>query len=169
MTGRDPNHAPARVEATSRRLLQLGFVLFLLGLLTGFAVPIAANPRMALSSHLEGLLNGIFLLVVGLIWERLQLGARARATAFWLVVYGTFANWATTLAAAVLGAGASMMPLAGGGQSGSSAQEMVIGAGLLSLSVAMVVVCPILLYGLRGAVPIRREAGEQPASRRCAS
>lgn len=150
MTRLDQNHAPARVEATSRRLLQLGVTLLLLGLLTGFAVPATANPRMALSSHLEGVLNGILLLAVGLIWERLRLGARVRSIAFWLVAYGTFTNWATTLVAAVWGAGAPMMPLAGAGQTGTSAQEWLIRAGLLSLALAMVVVCPILLYGLRG-------------------
>lgn len=42
-------------------LFTLGLVLFLLGLFTGFAVPALKNPRMALSSHLEAVLNGMFL------------------------------------------------------------------------------------------------------------
>ena len=60
-----------------RALLQLGVLLFLIGLLTGFAVPAAAIPRMALSSHLEGLFNGIVLVVLGLMWHRLVLPAWA--------------------------------------------------------------------------------------------
>ena len=39
-------------------LLQLGILLFLIGLLTGFVIPKLANPRMGLASHLEGVLNG---------------------------------------------------------------------------------------------------------------
>lgn len=48
-------------------LLQLGIILFLIGLLTGVAIPKLANPRMGLASHLEGVLNGIFLVTVGLV------------------------------------------------------------------------------------------------------
>ena len=54
------------------RLLRLGVLLFLLGLLTGFAIPALANPRMGLTSHLEGLMNGMFL-SLGLLWPRLAL------------------------------------------------------------------------------------------------
>ncbi|MGB8330918.1 MAG: hypothetical protein WCE62_12395 [Polyangiales bacterium] len=132
-----------------RRLLQLGVVLFLLGLLTGLAVPAMANPRMGLASHLEAVMNGIFLLVVGAIWHRLRLVMRAQRIAFWLLVYGTFANWGTTLLAAIWGAGEPMMPLAARGHTGTSAQEALIAFGLISLSVAMIIVAPLLLWGLR--------------------
>ena len=50
-------------------LFKLGLVLFLLGLLTGFAIPALKNPRMALSSHLEAVLNGMFLVLLGLLWR----------------------------------------------------------------------------------------------------
>lgn len=140
-------------QRIGRRLLQLGVVLLFLGLITGFAVPMTANPRMALSSHLEGVINGVLLLVLGAIWERLQIGPTAQRVAFWLLAYGTFANWATTLMAALCGAGASMMPLAGAGHMGTATQELLIAIGLLSLSVAMLVVCPIVLWGLRDLVP----------------
>jgi hydroxylaminobenzene mutase len=133
----------------ARRLLQLGMTLFLLGLLTGFISPSLPNPRMGLTSHLEGLLNGIFLLVLGAIWERLALSARAQSIAFWLAAYGTVANWATTLLAAAWGAGEPMMPLAAAGHTGSSAQESIIAFGLISLSVCMPAVSAIVLWGLR--------------------
>jgi hydroxylaminobenzene mutase len=136
-------------QPLGRRLLQLGMVLFLLGLVTGFLVPVAANPRMALSSHLEGVLNGVFLLVLGAIWERLHLAPGARRLVFGLAIYGTFVNWGTTLLAAVWGAGESMMPLAGAGHAGTSGQEMLIAVGLLSLSVSMLVVGGMVLWGLR--------------------
>jgi len=132
-----------------RHLLQLGVLLFFIGLLTGFALPLAANPRMALSSHLEGVMNGLFLLALGAIWHRLRLGLRALRIAFWLAAYGTFVNWGTTLLAAIWGAGEKMMPLGAAGHTGSSAQETLIAFGLISLSIAMLVVCPMVLWGLR--------------------
>jgi hydroxylaminobenzene mutase len=42
-------------------LFKLGLTLFVIGLLTGFAIPALKNPRMGLTSHLEGVLNGMFL------------------------------------------------------------------------------------------------------------
>ena len=46
--------------------LRYGILLFFLGLVTGLVVPMLANPRMGLSSHLEGLMNGMFLIILGL-------------------------------------------------------------------------------------------------------
>lgn len=52
-----------------RRLRQMRVALFLLGLLTGLAVPSVANPPMALARDLEGLMNGPFLMALGLMWR----------------------------------------------------------------------------------------------------
>jgi (hydroxyamino)benzene mutase len=131
------------------RLLQLGMLLFLIGLLTGFSVPHLANPRMALASHLEGVMNGLFLIALGLVWPRFVLSARMLTVLFWLAVYGTFANWMATLLAAAWGAGGALMPLAASGFDGTSMQEAVIAALLLSLSVAIVATSGLALWGLR--------------------
>src|SRR6185312_16024730 len=45
-----------QMQDQARRLLWHGIFLFLLGLITGLAVPIISNHRMGLSAHLEGLL-----------------------------------------------------------------------------------------------------------------
>lgn len=136
-------------EETGRRLLWAGILLFLLGLLTGFLVPVVANSRMGLSSHLEGVMNGMFLVALGLLWPRLRLSARSLVVAFWLAIYSTYANWATTLLAAVVGAGEENMPLAGAGYRGSPLQEALIAVGLVSLSIGIVVTSGIVLWGLR--------------------
>lgn len=129
-------------------LLQLGIALFLLGLLTGFVIPKFKNPRMGLSSHLEGVLNGIFLVALGLLWSRLNLSAAWLTVTFWLALYGTFVNWLATLLAAVWGAGA-MMPIAAQGHQSSAARESVIKFLLGTLSLAMVAVCALVIAGLR--------------------
>ncbi len=63
----------------ARHLLQAGALLFVLGLFTGLVVPMLAAPRLRLSSHLEGVFNGLLLLLLGLVWQRLRLGRRLRA------------------------------------------------------------------------------------------
>ena len=45
--------------------------------LTGFIIPLTANPRAGLASHLEGVMNGTFLLALGCAGSELRLGALA--------------------------------------------------------------------------------------------
>lgn len=136
-------------ERTGARLLQLGVLLFLLGLLVGFAVPALANPRMGLASHLEGVMNGMFVIALGLLWPKLRLSPPLLRATFWLTAFGTYANLTATFLAAAWGAGA-MMPLAAQGKTGTAVQEGAIQLLLVSLSLAMVAVCGLVLFGLRG-------------------
>jgi hydroxylaminobenzene mutase len=139
--------------------MRYGILLFFLGLLNGLIVPILANPRMGLSSHLEGIMNGTFLVMLGLIWPRLRLSRLALTITFWLAIYGTYINWATTLAAAAWGAGQSMMPIAAAGHKGTPLQEAIINFGLSSLALTMLMTCVIVLWGLRGTdEPISTES-----------
>jgi|ERR1035437_8593319 hydroxylaminobenzene mutase len=130
----------------SDRLLFLGILLFLFGLLIGLFIPMMTNPRMGLSSHLEGIMNGMFLVVLGLIWNNLLLNDKWLTSAFWLTLYGSFANFAVVSLAAISGAG-KMMPLAGG-KEGTSVIEGLISFLLISLSLAMIFVCLVVLTGL---------------------
>ena len=86
-----------------RRLIRHGFVLFLLGLLTGFAIPAMLNPRAGLAAHLEGVLNGMFLLIAGLAWTELRLTERAGRVLSGLLLFGTYANWVAVTASGILG------------------------------------------------------------------
>lgn len=143
---------PVNTGDHGRRLLWHGLVLFLLGLLTGFAVPAFRNPRMGLSAHLEGVLNGIFLVVLGLAWHRFSLAGRGRVALFWLALYGTYVNWGSTLLAAVFGT-SRRTPIGGAGFSGQPWQENLVDFGLISLSVAIVAACLLALWGLRKGAP----------------
>ncbi|WP_252159409.1 hydrogenase, partial [Mycobacterium tuberculosis] len=86
-------------------LFTIGLALFLIGLLTGLVIPALKNPRMALSSHLEGVLNGMFLVVLGLLWPHIDLPEAWQVIAVALIVYSAYANWLATLLAAAWGAG----------------------------------------------------------------
>jgi len=54
-------------------LIVLGVALFFAGLISGLIIPKLTLPRMGLTSHLEGTQNGMFLILVGLVWGRLDL------------------------------------------------------------------------------------------------
>ena len=123
----------------------MGLTLFLFGLAVGLFVQNMSNPRMALSAHLEGVMNGMFLVILGLIWNQLILSSTALKTTFWLVIYGTFVNLIAVIIAAMSGNG-KMMPIAGG-QEGTRAIEGLISFLLISLSLCMLSVCIIVLFG----------------------
>jgi (hydroxyamino)benzene mutase len=71
-----------------------GVLLFLLRLLTGLVEQRFTNVRMWLAAHLEGLMNGTFLIALGAIWTEVSLPPLARATTYWVVLYGTYAKLA---------------------------------------------------------------------------
>jgi len=68
-------------------LIFLGLLLFLLALIIGLFVQNMTNPRMALSAHLEGIMNGMFLMILGLVWRRLILSKTLFKTTYLLVIY----------------------------------------------------------------------------------
>jgi hydroxylaminobenzene mutase len=138
---------PSLIKKQSNQLIFLGVLLFLLGLVVGLFVPMIANPRMALSSHIEGVMNGMFLVLIGLIWQKVQLSARWLKITFWLAIYGTFANWLGMLIAAVFNAG-GMLTVAAEGKEGPPVVEGIVNFSLISLSVAMIMVCITVLAGL---------------------
>jgi len=59
-----------------------GMFLFLLGLVTGLLEQRFRNMRMGLSAHLEGLMNGTFLIALGASWSTVRLPQPAKATAY---------------------------------------------------------------------------------------
>lgn len=138
-------------SSQSRRLLQVGIGLFLVAVLLGLAVPHLAVPRLALSAHLVGILQGIFLVVAGLLWRRLDLTPAQFKVTFWLLVYQALAAPLSNLLAAAWGAGNSIIPMAAGAAHGSTAQEAVINIGLRSAAAALIIGLLLILWGLRRA------------------
>ena len=137
------------MEQADRRLKWHGMVLFVLGLFTGFAEARFTNVRMGLAAHLEGVMNGTFLLALGAAWPGIRLSSRMQAVAFWTMLYGTYANWAFVLLAAVFGT-AALSPITGLGHSGTPRQELFITIGFMSVGIAIVVACVMILVGFRG-------------------
>nr|WP_202926630.1 hydrogenase [Gordonia desulfuricans] len=126
----------------------LGLVLFLLGLVTGLAVPAVKNPRMGLASHLQGMTNGPFLIVVGLLWPYLELPHVWQVVTVVLLAYGTYANWLATQLAAIWGAGHRFAPGAAGAHTSTRAREGAVDFLLVSLAPAMMAATIILIVGV---------------------
>jgi hydroxylaminobenzene mutase len=126
-----------------------GMLLFLFGLFTGFITMSLKNPRMGLAAHLEGVMNGSFLVIAGIIWNELRLAGKLKKIVFWALMYGTFFNWIITLVAAFLGT-SKMTPITGRGFGGTMIQENIVTAGFISVGLAMVFSVALITYGLRG-------------------
>jgi hydroxylaminobenzene mutase len=136
------------IEATNRRLMFHGMCLFLLGLLTGFAEQHFANVRMGLAAHLEGVMNGTFLVALGAAWSYVRLSPLRAAIAFWTVLYGTYVNWLITMLAAIFGT-AALSPITGAGHTGQPWQESFVTAGFMSVGIAIVIASVLVIWGLR--------------------
>ncbi len=120
----------------------------MVGLVTGLIQNNLSNPRMGLAAHLEGLMNGTFLLALGAIWPNIQLSQRWKSTVYWTAIYGAAANWITTLFAAIAGT-TSMTPLAGVGHGATVWYEAVVTCGFISVGLAMLTMAGLTLWGLR--------------------
>lgn len=136
-------------ERQGHRLLQIGIFLFLCALLVGAAVPRFAVPRLGLSAHLLGIMQGLFLMVTGLLWPKLKLPRTVCRIGFWLAVYGCFSAWTANLLAGIWGAGNTVLPMAAGSARGSALQEGIIAVGLRTGGASLIAAAVVILWGLR--------------------
>jgi (hydroxyamino)benzene mutase len=136
------------MKIASRGLMWHGVFLFLLGLLTGFAELHFANPRMGLAAHLEGVMNGTLLLALGATWIEVRLHSAAKAIAYWTALYGSYGNWLFTTLAAIFGT-AALSPITAAGHSGRPWQEGLVTVGFLTVGLADILFCLLLLWGFR--------------------
>lgn len=126
------------LEQGDAPLLILGTGLFLLGLLTGLALPVFRNPRMGLSAHLVGVQHGMVLWILGLILPGLApVSPALHGLMVWSLVIGLYGLWLSMLLAAIWGA-SQALPMAGAGHSASAGRERVV-AALVYLPATLIV------------------------------
>jgi (hydroxyamino)benzene mutase len=136
------------MEGTPRRLMWNGMCLFLLGLLTGFAEQHFANMRMGLAAHLEGVMNGTFLIALGAAWPGVRLSPATKGIAYWTALYGTYGNWLVTTLAAAFGT-VALSPLTGASHSASPWKESLVMIGFQTVGITIVASSVLTLWGLR--------------------
>lgn len=101
-----------------------GVLLFLLGLVTGFVIPVLKAPRIGLSAHLAATQMGIALIAFGFLWERLTFWngwSVPLAHVLWISFYIV---WAAILLGGVWGTGRAL-PIAGAGHVAAKWQEQI--------------------------------------------
>jgi hydroxylaminobenzene mutase len=130
--------------------------LFLFALLVGLVVQRFSVPRLGLSVHLLGIMQGLFLTVLGLLWPRVNLTRTWSQTAHWLAIYGCVAAWTSNLLAAVWG-GSSILPLASVQVRSTVLQNAIVNAGLRSAAISLVAAMLLILWGLRTFEAVRSD------------
>lgn len=145
----------------NRLQIQLGFVLILLALLTGFGMPFFTSPRLGLAAHSVGITGGLVLIAIGALARSFVLGRRASAVMMAAWVYTAYANWLACLLGGITGA-SRLTPIAGAGTGGDAVSEAVVMFLLQSLAVASIVGTSLAVYGFRRRVETAAAVVLQP-------
>src|ERR1051326_404249 len=103
---------------------------------------------MGLAAHLEGVMNGTFLIALGAVWAEVKLRPTLKIATLWIALYGAYVNWVATALAAAFGT-AALSPLTGAGHSGRPWQEGLITALFMSVGITTVLSAILVLWGLR--------------------
>jgi len=129
------------MEGVSSILSFMGALLFLLGLLTGFGIPMFRSPRIGVSAHLDAIESGLGLIAFGLLIPHLTISlgwASFIGHTMWISLY---VLWLGLLFGAVWGTGRTI-PIAGAGVSAEPWQEnaarSLISLGSLGSVIAIV-------------------------------
>ena len=134
-------------QTPNRPLMWHGMMLFLLGLVTGTQQRRFTNMRMALSAHLEGVMNGTFLIALGAIWGSVELPPPVEKAARWAALYGTYGNWLFTTLGAAMGTAAAN-PTLSQGHHGKPWQERSVLLGFRSMRYSFLIAVVLILWGL---------------------
>jgi (hydroxyamino)benzene mutase len=135
------------METSKRQLMWHGMFLFLLGLLTGFAEQHFTNVAQGLAAHLEGVMNGIFLVALGAIWAEVRLPSQAKVTAYWTALYGTYVNWLTRRSPRFSG---PQPTLRSRRQAiADNPGKRLLSPGFLTTSLSIIAASVLVLWGLR--------------------
>lgn len=130
------------------RLILHGMMLFVLGLITKLIMYLLINPRMAIASHLVALMAGLFLLLVGVLWDSMDLPRRVQGPASVLFLFSTYTAWGSMFVSALFGCSRST-PFASSGVFGAAQwQEDVTDTIYIAFFVSIVLSGFMMLWGL---------------------
>ena len=138
----------------SNCLLQLGVLLLLfsmlLGIVLGTSVSAFSTRLLGLSAHLIALLEGLFLLLIGLLWPKLKLTRRASQIAFWIALYSCLVGSLASVFVAVSGADCAMR-IAAQKPACEFGEDIFIQAIFYTVAVTTIALMGFILWGLRAA------------------
>lgn len=149
-----------------QHLMFNGILIFMLGLFTGFSIyfGVFPNGRIGLVAHLECVLNGMFLCVVGLLWTRMDLSRRLEKLTLALALSAVYLNIAQALWWAFTGRSRAS-PVFPADRIPNAIDGFVFNVILPALSVAFIGACIMVLYGLRRGLAAQRAAAARQVGR----
>ena len=98
-------------------------------------------------------MSGMFLAILGAVWQHVRLETSAATATFWLALYGMYVSSAGLVLAAVFSTGETT-PIAGAGFHAAAWQEAVVRFALTTGAVAALLCCLGLLWGLRRSTAV---------------
>jgi (hydroxyamino)benzene mutase len=145
-----PSEDTAMRHEFGQQIIFHGIAVFAFGLLLGFPLFFGffPNPRIGLIAHLEGVLNGIFLTVSGLVWARLMLSDGQQRLARTLGIVSVYLNVFQASWWAVLGR-SQPTPLFPAERQQFAFEWVMFYVVNPSLSMGFLAYCGLLLFGLR--------------------
>jgi hydroxylaminobenzene mutase len=136
-------------EDLKRSLLWHGIFLCTLGFIAGLFLPLYANPRAGLATHLLGITQGLFLAIVGLIYPHLKLSFTLARVNFWMLLISAYVGMVGEFMGAAFGLTKVFIITAQGFPPGSPWMENTVEIAIKGISTFILLSCFIILYGLR--------------------
>jgi hydroxylaminobenzene mutase len=124
------------------------FLLFLLALLTGVAIPVFHNPRLALSAHLSGLMNSFVLTSLAVAWPLLAAPERRRKWIRAMFLFGAYMIWFSTVLGAAWGTN-WLTPMAGKGFHAPVWQQIIVAGTILATVPVYLIGACLVIWALR--------------------
>ena len=148
----------------AQKMMFHGILVFMIGLITGFFLysGLMRNPQIGVITHLEGVLNGMFLVILGLIWHRMKMTDKLQKRFVMIAIACVYINYFQALWGAVLGRSrattlfpADRVPF--------PAETFILNVFLLSMSFGLIWCCIMVMIGLkRGLAGVQKAALARP-------
>jgi hypothetical protein len=119
----------------------------LIGLCYGVVTAVAPHGRAWMAAHMTGLLAGVLVLTIGLVWSDLRLTQGQRRSLFRLLLAGMYAGFAASTFGAIVDLpGPATRP----GEIAPAWQQAIFYALLLVIVPSLLAASALVLHGLRG-------------------
>jgi hydroxylaminobenzene mutase len=129
----------------ARQILFHGGLMTLLSLLSGFTVFFAIAPRIALSSHSIGLIQGGMLMAIAGAWHLLNATPKTKVIIKYTLLIGFYTNWLSLQLAALWSAGRDTFPILGKDMQAGSASWQDLTVTVMGSLSALILVSALLI------------------------
>lgn len=157
-----------QIEDRGRHILIHGLLLVMVGLIWGFAVPLAPYPRLALGAHIQFITNGLLFIVMTILLLKLPNDAGPKSAA--VMVTAAYLTWLMALseAANAWWGTNQMLPIAAGqsGATGGQAwQEWIVKLTHLAAGISLLAAWGLLVKGFLRKPLSKESAGVEVETR----